>query len=66
LLTQPKIDRVAIGAFRAEQMALADAASKRFAEALADAAEVLTSEQRLKIQEHFEWRMSYWRGWRRG
>jgi periplasmic protein CpxP/Spy len=66
LLTQAKIDRTAIEAFRADQMALADAASKRFAEALGDAAEVLTPQQRLKVQEHLEWRRSYWRGGRRG
>ena len=66
LLTQPKIDRAAIEAFRAEQMALADAASKRFAQALGDAAEVLTPEQRQKVQEHLEWRRGHWRGWRRG
>ncbi len=33
LLLQPKVDRAAIEAFRAEQMALADAASKRLAQA---------------------------------
>ena len=66
LLTQPSIDRAAIEAFRAEQMALADAASKRFAQALGDVSEVLTPEQRQKVQEHLEWRRSYWRGWHRG
>ena len=66
LLTQPSIDRAAIEAFRAEQMALADAASKRFAQALGDVSEVLTPEQRQKVQEHLEWRRSHWRGWHRG
>ena len=66
LLTQPTIDRAAIEAFRAEQMALAEAASKRFAQAVGDAAEVLTAEQRQKVQEHLDWRPSHWRGWRRG
>jgi Spy/CpxP family protein refolding chaperone len=66
LLTQPKVDRDAIEAFRAEQMALAEAASKRFALAIGDAAEVLTPEQRQKVQEHMEWRRSRWRGWHRG
>jgi Spy/CpxP family protein refolding chaperone len=28
--------------------------------------EVLTPEQRQKVQEHLEWRRSYWRGWHRG
>ncbi len=66
LLTQPKLDRTAIEAFRTEQMALADAASKRFAQALADVAEVLTAEQRQKVQEHLQWRKNRWRGWDRG
>jgi periplasmic protein CpxP/Spy len=66
LLTQPNIDRGAIEAFRAEQMTLAEAASKRVAQALGDAAEVLTPEQRREVQEFLEWRRSHWRGWRRG
>lgn len=66
LLTQTNLDRAAIEAFRAEQMALADDASKRFAQAVGDAAEVLTPEQRQKVQEHLEWRRSYWRRWHRG
>lgn len=66
LLTQPKLDRAAIEAFRTEQMALAEAASKRFAQALADVAEVLTAEQRQKVQEHIQWRRNRWRGWDRG
>jgi Spy/CpxP family protein refolding chaperone len=66
LLTQPAIDRAAIETFRAEQLALADEASRRIAKALADAAEVLTPEQRRKIDEHIEWRRSHWRGWHRG
>jgi periplasmic protein CpxP/Spy len=66
LLTQPKVDRAAIEAFRAEQLALADAASKRFAQAVGDAAEVLTPEQRQKVHEFIEWRRGFWHGWRRG
>ena len=66
LLTQPNIDRAAIEAFRVEQMALADAASKRFAQALADVSEVLTPDQRRKISEFLERRRGYWRGWHRG
>jgi Spy/CpxP family protein refolding chaperone len=66
LLTQPTVDRAAIEAFRAEQMALAEAASKRFAQAVGDAAEALTPEQRKKVQDHLEWRRSRWRAWHRG
>jgi Spy/CpxP family protein refolding chaperone len=65
LLTQAKIDRAAIEAFRAEQIGLADAASKRFAQAVVDAAEVLTPEQRLKAQELMQWRRGLWRRWHR-
>lgn len=48
LLTAPTVDRAAIEAFRAEQIANADTMSKRLAQAVADAAEVLTPEQRQK------------------
>jgi len=69
LLTQPSIDRAAIETLRAEQLALADAASKRFAQALVDAAEVLTPEQRRKLDDRlteFRERRGFWHGWRRG
>jgi Spy/CpxP family protein refolding chaperone len=66
LLTQPKVDRAAIEAFRAEQMATAEAASKRFAQAVGDVAEVLTPEQRQKAHEILQWRRGFWRGWHRG
>jgi protein CpxP len=46
LLTAPTVDRPAIEKLRAAQLALADGASKRLAQALADVAEVLTPEQR--------------------
>jgi periplasmic protein CpxP/Spy len=49
LLTQQTIDRAAIEKFRADQIAFHDAASKRLVQAVADAAEVLTPEQRRKI-----------------
>ena len=51
LLVQPTIDRAQIEKLRADQIALADSFSKRIAQALGDAAEVLTPEQRLKISE---------------
>jgi Spy/CpxP family protein refolding chaperone len=66
LLTQPKVDRAAIEAFRTEQMALAEAASKRFAQAVADVAEVLTPEQRQKAHEWMQWRRGLWHRWQRG
>lgn len=52
LFRQPTIDRNAVEALRAEQLARADAASKRLTQALADAAEVLTPEQRAKMADH--------------
>jgi Spy/CpxP family protein refolding chaperone len=69
LLIQPTVDRAAIEAFRAEQMGLADTASRRIAQALAEAADVLTFEQRRKIGERLEElreRRDFWRGWHRG
>ncbi len=51
LLAAPVIDRAAIEAVRAEQQALMDAGSRRFTLAMADAAEVLTPEQRVKMAE---------------
>jgi Spy/CpxP family protein refolding chaperone len=51
LLTQQTIDRTAIEKFRADQIAFHDAASKRLVQAVADAAEVLTPEQRRKISD---------------
>jgi protein CpxP len=49
LLTQQTIDRAAIERLRADQIAVHDAASKRVVGAIADAAEVLTPEQRRKL-----------------
>jgi periplasmic protein CpxP/Spy len=51
LLTAPTIDRTAIEKLRAEQLGLAETASKRIAQALADAAEVLNPEQRRKVAD---------------
>jgi Spy/CpxP family protein refolding chaperone len=65
LLTNPSIDRAEIERFRTEQLALVDAASRRLVQALADAAEILTPEQRSKINDHLE-RRDHWRSWRRG
>jgi Spy/CpxP family protein refolding chaperone len=65
LLTQTTIDRAAIEAFRAEQIAQVDAISKRVAQAVTDAASILTVEQRRKIEEHTRPRPGFWGGWRR-
>jgi Spy/CpxP family protein refolding chaperone len=66
LFTQANLDRAAIEAFRAEQLGLADAFSKRVAQAFADAAAILTPEQRRKIGEMLPPRPPFWRPWHRG
>jgi Spy/CpxP family protein refolding chaperone len=49
LLTQATVDRGAIEKLRAEQVATLDTVSKRIAQAVGDAADVLTPDQRRKI-----------------
>jgi Spy/CpxP family protein refolding chaperone len=66
LLTQQTLDRAALEKLRAEQIATADTVSKRLVQALADAAEILTPEQRRKLNEHFPPMGSRWRPWHRG
>jgi Spy/CpxP family protein refolding chaperone len=51
LMGAEKVDRAAIENLRAEQIALMDAATKRLTRALADAADVLSVEQRRKLAE---------------
>jgi Spy/CpxP family protein refolding chaperone len=51
LLTQQTVDRAAIEKFRTEMIATHDAVSKRLVQAVADAAEVLTPEQRRRISD---------------
>jgi protein CpxP len=53
LLTQDRIDPVAIEALRARQLRLADDASRRLTRAIGDAAEVLTPAQRKDLAAHF-------------
>jgi Spy/CpxP family protein refolding chaperone len=65
LLTAPTIDRSAIERLRAEQIGLAETASKRIAQALADAAEVLNPEQRRKAADLFS-HIGPWGHWHRG
>lgn len=53
LLSAPSVDRNALEALRTEQIQTADAASRRLTKALADAAEVLTPEQRKTVAARF-------------
>ena len=61
LLSQENIDRVALETLRADQLKLAEMASQRFTQALADLADVLTPEQRKQLAL----RIDRWHG-RRG
>jgi protein CpxP len=60
LLGGETIDRAAIERLRAAQMDLAEAASKRLAQALADVAEVLTPGQRTLLAERIAHRRRRW------
>src|SRR6266446_6844849 len=66
LLTAPTIDRSAIERLRAEQIGLAETASKRIAQALADAADVLSPEQRRKVADWMAFGRPWWTRWHRG
>ena len=50
-LTQPSVDRATLKQIRQSEMQLAESASERFVNAIADAADVLTPEQRGKLVE---------------
>jgi periplasmic protein CpxP/Spy len=67
LLTAPTLDRSAIERLRAEQITLAETASKRIAQAVADASEVLNPDQRRKVAD---WVAAFdrgpWAHWHRG
>lgn len=62
LLTQQTVDRAAIEKLRSDQIAIHDAASKRLVQAVADAAEVLTPEQRRKLSAMLPPRGGAWGG----
>jgi Spy/CpxP family protein refolding chaperone len=73
LLTAPNVDRAAIEKLRAEQVATMDTLSKRIAQAVGDAAEVLNADQRRKLGEMLppmgepgRGGGGYWHMWRRG
>ena len=60
ILSAPVIDRARLEGVRADGMRLADEASQRIVSGIADAAEVLTAEQRAALvaeaQRHHRWR----------
>jgi Spy/CpxP family protein refolding chaperone len=62
ILSAPTIDRERLEAVRAGELRLADEASKRILQGVADAAEVLTPEQRAALAEH----IAEHRHWRHG
>jgi Spy/CpxP family protein refolding chaperone len=62
ILAQPALDRAALESLRARQLALAEQASRRLTQAITDAAEVLTPEQRAQLAA----KMAERRGWRGG
>jgi protein CpxP len=62
-LAKPQVDRAALEAIRQKEMQLADQLSRRLTQSIADAAEVLTPEQRAKLAEKMAQRRG---GWHRG
>jgi|SRR5215475_10953730 len=62
VLTAPTIDRAQLEALRVDHMKLADQASQRITAALAEAAEVLTPEQRADLGRRLEQRFGGRRG----
>lgn len=60
LLSQDRVDPAALEALRAKHIGLADEASRRLTRAIAEAAEVLTPEQRKGLAAHFARRGRRW------
>jgi hypothetical protein len=54
LLQQPAIDRGALEQWRQDELRLADTASKRILQAVADCAEILTPQQRVELADHLK------------
>ena len=57
LLMQPQVDRAALERLRAEEVRQLDAASRRLVQAVGDAADLLTPEQRGRLFQHMQGQM---------
>ena len=67
LLTAPTVDRSALERLRSEQIAAAETASKRIVQAMGDASEVLTPDQRRKVADWIAFvNAPPWARWHRG
>jgi Spy/CpxP family protein refolding chaperone len=62
LLTRETVDRAALEKFRTDMLSTHDAVSKRLVQAVADAGEVLTPEQRRKIADMVAAHRGHWGG----
>lgn len=62
LLAAPTIDRAQLESIRVQQIQLADTATKRMTQAMADAAEVLNGDQRAKLVAKWQQHRGHGRG----